>query len=394
MSLALLTLALVTEQLGRPEQAKQAAEEAHQADVSWTGPLLWLALHALQQDDAAAAERLLRSVPNPTTEAHNLRLGLRNSLRLGIAPSTLARLVVLAKSPTTPALLDELRSMATAYPKFGEINELLAWKLLRLGQDDAAEQALDGLVATAGHSQSVAALRFGLQMYRRFMSTRADKLAAKREPPPTTDETTATPAADTTRVMRKAALNREPTLEQPLSAAQALLAHHEEHHSFTGEISLFGVPDLLQFFCNSRRTGTLMLYSQSEQIEIRLQMGEICWAKSSALPSDTDHLPATEALGDQARPLPAPSLLREGTQTVVERVSLRGEQEARHDIERETREAIGQAVKWSDGWFDFKKSVGDATYPADMLFDCQGLLLDALRELDELGRDGFGPGAD
>ena len=149
--------------------------------------------------------------------------------------------------------------------------------------------------------------------------------------------------------------------------------------AFTGQLSLFGVPALLQFLCGARRTGLITFSSQQGDARIRLHNGLLHFATSPTHPSLFEFLvergvvprePGASGQGDVEQ---LGHLLENGIE--VDKLA-----EALREALRST---IKEVVEWSDGWFLFDRVAAAASPPADLLFNAQAILLDAVRELDE-----------
>lgn len=416
-SMAYLSLALVHQLAGATEESEAAADRSYRTDGSWTGPVVWLARLALERDEVDQAKDLLRSIPNPTTEAYNLTQALAL-----IEAHDLPLAVVLEDLKLGRSSLDEqnvagLRQLLEQHPAYTPARETLAFKLLSLGRPDEAREQCVAMVEAEADIQSTAAVRFGLQTFEEeqildqlfadFSS--AGPVGAEPEPAPEPDPpAAATPAASgpepepeappqprkrpppTAEVPRpeeastlapEPAPAPQPAPEPAAAAAPPAAAAADKQSGIVGEISLFGVPDLLQFFCNSRRTGVITFSSQLGNAKIRLHEGALCWAVSPANPSVGDFLGGAEALTqEQAAQVgddPDDGMARLLDQNGVEADKINAA------LRELLHLSIKELVDWTDGWFEFDRIDGAAPPRQELQFNAQGVLLDVMRELDE-----------
>ena len=163
--------------------------------------------------------------------------------------------------------------------------------------------------------------------------------------------------------------------------------------AFTGDLQLLAVPDLLEFLKTSRRTGTLMISSEPGTGAIHLRNGMITGAASPGSKSLGDFLVAGGALSAEQLPAvvakqrgrPAEALL--GSLIVAE--GLADATAVQAALTRQVIAVIIEMLGWTSGRFAFepehakaRTSEGDI----DIELDTQGVLLDALREFDELNK--------
>jgi hypothetical protein len=166
---------------------------------------------------------------------------------------------------------------------------------------------------------------------------------------------------------------------------------------FAGELSVFALPDLLEFLRAGRRTGLLVCSSPRGMGALRFSGGRVTSAASPAtarlgqLLVEAGRISA-EALGAAARGLgPDPSdqllcehLLREG---LVAGPAL--EEVLGHQVDL----AIRELLRWKDGEFAFDRD-GDgqaSRVESPISVDVQGALMRAFQELDEGARNASPP---
>lgn len=349
-SLAYLSLATVHRLAGAAEESEIAADMAYKADGSWTGPALWLARDALRAGDEERARTLLGSIPSPATDAYNLMQALKLVDAEQVPLTAITRTLELAPLPPGDEAVKQLRGLLAEHEALWPARDVLAWKLLTLKRPAEARAQLLTMEQQGADRQSVAAIRLGLQLL-------GDRGAEKAEPEP--------------------AEKAGPGAAQ-LPALQVRREAPVRHSGFVGQISLFGVPELLQFICSSRRSGVLVFSSQLGEARIHLHEGQLYSAESPTNPQVGRYL-----VGKGALPEPLADRIDQGERidVVLADVPCDSVRGALLDLLRDT---VKELVKdWEDGWFQFERSQEEGGPPEDLLFSAQGVLLDALREVDE-----------
>jgi len=355
-SLAYLSLATVHRLAGAAEESEVAAEMAYKADGSWTGPALWLAQDALRAGELERARTLLSSIPSPATDAYNLMQALKLVDAEQVPLLAITRTLELASLPPGDEAVKQLRGLVAEHEALWPARDVLAWKLLTLGRSAEARAQLLTMEQHGADRQSAAAIRLGLQL---LGDRGTEKAAAEPEPEP------------------EPAGKAEPGAAR-LPALQVRREAPARHSGFVGQISLFGVPELLQFICSSRRSGVLVFSSQLGEARIHLHEGQLYSAESPTNPHVGHYL-----VGKAAIPQQLADRIDQGEQigAVLADVPSDSVRDALQDLLRDT---VKELVKdWEDGWFQFERSQGEGGPPEDLLFSAQGVLLDALREVDE-----------
>jgi hypothetical protein len=166
---------------------------------------------------------------------------------------------------------------------------------------------------------------------------------------------------------------------------------------FSGRLSSFALPDLLEFLRSGKRTGLLVCSSASGMGALRFRDGWITGAASPSTPSVGDLLVrarkvAPDALraitdglgGDPSDPLVGERIVRDGH---ADAATVRGA------LEKQIGFAIRELMLWTDGEFTFNREAGGTPEagPLAISLDPQGLLLDFFREMDEASRDAASP---
>lgn len=153
--------------------------------------------------------------------------------------------------------------------------------------------------------------------------------------------------------------------------------------AMSGVLTEFPLPNLLEFLRSDRRTGLLQIVSISGVAEIRLRGGDITSVSASLVPRlgelllRAGHLdrPALEdALGSRPPGRPLGQHLIDRGLVAADHI---------HDTAREQAlQALIEILPWEQGQFSFIREDGPAVPES---WSTQGLLLDALRRLDEDG---------
>ncbi|PID38475.1 MAG: hypothetical protein CSA65_07015 [Proteobacteria bacterium] len=162
--------------------------------------------------------------------------------------------------------------------------------------------------------------------------------------------------------------------------------------AFTGDLQLLAVPDLLEFLKSSRRTGTLVVTSESGIGAVNLKGGNITGAaapgsdnlgdilkRDGIVDEDTLKQAAAQQQADQPEQLLGSILVSQG---VVDATQVR------KALTQQVQSAIIQMLRWDTGRFAFEPEPPSKTTDEEIeiVLDTQGVLLDALREFDEQNR--------
>ena len=360
---------------GNDGESLAAANRAKETDPAWDGPPIFLAERALALGDLDGTERTLSGIRTPMADrlrrvVEVVRQGLLTQadateyLRVNVGP------------PTTQALR-ALERIANAAPRFLQAREALAWMLLKMGKYPASRETFTWLLSQPLGPADRALVMLGLSCI--ASATRAAEKAS--EPP-------AGPAP---------APNGEPRPPPRLSESALAPRGAQPGFSgldavFSGRLSVFSLPDLVEFLRSARRTGVLVCSSPSGMGSMRFNDGWICGASAPATPSVAELLFRTgkltpEALGrvtaDQEEPPPDDLIGERLVQLgLVDAATV--EQTLRLQIEQTLREM----VKWTDGEFAFSREAGEqgGGRPPAVRVDAQELLLSFFKEMDEFSR--------
>jgi predicted regulator of Ras-like GTPase activity (Roadblock/LC7/MglB family)/tetratricopeptide (TPR) repeat protein len=359
---------------GQEEACLAAARRARQADPAWDGPPIFLAGRALTTGDLAGAEALLDGVSTPAADrVRKLIEAVRQQhVRLEDAGEFLR---LHHSAPTAPAIR-ALERIAEASPRFYQAREALAWMLVKLGKYGAARDLFTWLEAQPLEPEDRAGVQLGL-------STVASAQAFAGDAP-------AGPAA-------APAVEAPPRLSDSVLLTQVGAGSGGAHDSvFSGRLSVFSLPDLVEFLRSARRTGTLVCSSPSGLGTMHFRKGWITGASSPSTPAAWELLvrsgkvsaeAARQVMPEDARPglTPCEALVKRGLAEVATVQAA-----LRQQAELTLRELLG----WKDGEFAFNQGSADAP-PIAMAVqvDAQELLLTLFKEMDEASRGPSGASA-
>lgn len=334
---------------GDEERCAAAARRAAEADPAWEEPALFLSRRALFRGDAARAEQLL---PSPATPAADRVRALIDAVRAGkVAQAEASELLREQDGPPSTRTLHALHRIANASPRFLQAREALAWMLLKRGKYAEASVIFRALLSQELAPAERAAVEAGLA-------------CAGRALPP-------------------------PLLPQGANGAAPAGPTPRPGTVFSGQLSVFALPDLLEFLRAGKRTGLLTCSSAAGVGALRFRGGRITGASSPAAPALGDLLlqarqvtPVTlraaappgdevtdDALGER--------LVRDGAVAVA---AVEGALRRRIEL------ALRQLVGWNDGEFAFEESAPAPAAGPGVELDAQGLLLNVFKELDEAVR--------
>jgi hypothetical protein len=185
---------------------------------------------------------------------------------------------------------------------------------------------------------------------------------------------------------------REPPPVPQLSGA-SLLARRSQGPGaplaagFSGQLSVFAFPDLLEFLRSAKRTGLLVCSSTRGVAALRLRDGRITGADSPSTPDVGELLLrarkisalALHAVPDEPDQEIGDALVRGG---LAETAAVK------EALERQIALAVRELVEWKDGEFAFNREAeGDeAAARIEVALDPQAVLLNVFKEMDEASR--------
>lgn len=383
-----LTQSRMLSSLQREQEAAEAARQAWAADPGGDEPPIFLARCALLRGDQAEAERILLSVATPAADRVRTLIG---ALRQGVvSQADASEFLREHAAPPTPASISALERITSTSPRFLQAREALAWMLLKVCRYAEASIIFRELLEqplTPGDRSSVMlglgcianAQQAGDAPEARLQAAVASGGAPR---PP---QAAATPPA-LPRVPSPAGVARRP-------ADGALNA------MFSGQLSIFALPDLLEFLRSARRTGLLVCSSAAGMASLRLRDGRITGAVSPGTPGIGQlllHARKISPLALTAIATKEPSGQLDhvvGERLVRERLVEAADVQAA--LERRIELTIRELLAWKDGEFAFSRD-GEREQARTALsveVDPQVVLLNVFKEQDERGRALATPGA-
>jgi hypothetical protein len=373
--------ARVLAQLGREAEAAEAARQACAGDPSWEEPPVFLARRALIRGDLASAEQLLGV--RRSQGAERVRAVI-DAVRQGtVSQADAGDYLKEHDAPASARSIRTLERIARASPRFAQARDALAWMLVKVGRYADAATIFRGLLSGDLGPADKASVMLGLGCI-----ANADRAGQAPEDGlrAAVSVGAAQPAPDP---------GAAPAPLPMLGSSLALPPSGGLGGGgtvFSGELSVFALPDLLEFLRAGRRTGLLVCSSPRGMGALRFSGGRVTSAASPGtarlgqLLVEARQLSA-EALGTAAQGLgPDPSdqllcehLLREG---LVAGPAL--EEALGHQVDL----AIRELLQWKDGEFAFDRDGdGAGRVESPISVDVQGALMRAFQELDEGARN-------
>jgi tetratricopeptide (TPR) repeat protein len=365
--------------LEREDEAAAAARRASASDPAWDEPQIFLARRALLRDDLSLAEELLRTVCTPAADRVRVLIEAIQQGKVGRADA--AEFLREHDAPPSARAIAALARIAGTSPRFPQAREALAWMLLKVGKYADAGGLFRALLSQQLSPGDRASVMLGLGC-----------IANARQG--------AEPAALQTLVGASPASEGSPA-ERPSSSS--ILARAQQAASggtesvFSGRLSEFALPDLLEFLRTARRTGLLVCSTQRGMGALRFRDGRITGAASPATPGVGELLvrarkvapPALRALVPAGAAPPDHAvgelLVREG---LVDAAAVMGA------LEQQIAITIRELVSWTEGEFAFSREAeGDAQPELAVSVDPQAVLLEVFKDLDEAARGPVETGA-
>jgi predicted regulator of Ras-like GTPase activity (Roadblock/LC7/MglB family) len=353
---------------GRDEAAcVAAAERARDADPAWDEPLVFLAGRAVMAGDHARARAALGDLHSPAADRLRKLLEAIGEQRISSADAGDFLRVHLA--PPTVQNLRAMERIANASPRFLQAREALGWLLVKLGRYAAAREIFEWLLTQPLEPGERSLVGLGLNSTTAAMAA----AGAPATPAPGTDPGTPTPS------------------DSALLPQGARTGFSGLDAMFSGRLSVFSLPDLVEFLRSAGRSGLLVCSSQGGTGALRFRQGRITGATSPASASIGALLVRTGAISTEALAAAGPA--REGTLLdagLADRLVELGAVEleaARAAGLRQIEHVLRELVDWNDGEFAFtREDEAEGAGEASIEVDAQQLLLDLFRERDESSR--------
>lgn len=423
LALLLLSRARLEVAAGNVAAAADYATMARQADPQAPEPVLFLAEQALVAQDLDEAEWVLGLFEQ--TEQAPLEIArARHLVALAraeeVPDQAIGAYCRLRSAAPGPERLAEIEALARRAPYFLEVQELLAWTHLRCGDAQRAAAEFDALSFRRDLPPHVlTSVRLGLGCLAnldnrgRRTGARLQAIAAATVAPmpaarPERERRTTPGGVRADGAPAPDAVNEfEPSSSLPLDTTfvgpmarrleQALRGGAStalRPAAFTGTLDTLALPELLDFLRASRRTGTLVVSASEGVGAVHLRGGQVTGAASPGSTSLGRRLvqqalitPRQLAAARRHQRHEAPNellgaiLVQQGI-VAVERV--------RGVLEQQAVETLVELIGWSAGCFAFEPDAEAAARPpasvGDLALDTQGLLLEALRRIDEAAR--------
>lgn len=368
-----LAEARILAEQGREALSASAAFQAMGVNPTAEGPRLFLARRALLRQDFQDAERVLHSGHGAEIERERR---LVQQIRDGAISSEAAADFLRARDlPPGSAALRLLLKIARGSPRFVQARETLGWMLLKLGKYNDAEAVFRGMLALELTPSERASVDLGLGCIVDAAKAEAPSARPSEAPPSNGAQGSASAPAVLSSSLLQSAVARNNSSRL--------------NTVFSGELSVFPLPDLLEFLRSGRRSGTLICSCQAGIGTLHFFEGKITGAASPKTPVLGKLLVANHGVEEkallqvvvtqQSERLNQPLgwlLVQEGlVEASVVRTALQDQ------IVMALREMVG----WHDGQFAFdSKSTPERVRPEiDIEIDPQGVLLKIFREIDE-----------
>jgi len=389
---ACLSQARILAGMGQDLDSVFAARKALTLAPDWEKPVIFLATMALREGNLDLSEQRLFDLdslgPRPQ-EAQRLT-SMIALIKGGEVPLwVVAEYLRLRETMPSEEVIGEIQALTLYSPKLYHLREELAWKQIKLGRYEEAQEVLNRLLeedldppvrsSVMLAVSSLASVREptrppGARVHAVVASTPQRAQALEAEPPPAKK-----PGAP--------AVKEEPKSEQWVQRAVETIAG--KRSVFSGDLGMLCTADLLEFLRNGRRTGTLVLQSQGGAGAVHLRSGMITNASS----------PNATNIGDLLLKRGAITPAQLGEVASCQREDGRGSLMGALFIERgmvdadmikgvltdQVFAAIRELFQWKEGQFAFlpdPPSAVDTTSVAIEL-DPQHVLLEVARSIDE-----------
>ena len=361
----------------REQEAAEAARKAWQVDPGWDEPPIFLARRALMRDDLGEAEDIVRTLDTPAADRVRALIG---AIREGtVTHADVSEFLREHDAPPSAQAARALERIATTSPRFVQASDALAWMLLKLGQYSEASAIFRSLLAQDLSPSDRVSVMLGLGCIPEGQRAPEKAEVASLAGPANTGETAAPPGA-------------APGAAPPPQRPTASTANGGPNAVFSGRLSVFALPDLLEFLRSARRTGLLVCSSAAGIGTLRFREG---WITAAASPgtaklgqillqqgkvsSEALEAVATRQATEQSDQLFGEMLVADGL------VEASGVQQA---VRLQIELTIRELVHWKDGEFAFNRD--GQTQPTDsdvsVELDAQAVLLNVFKEMDEASR--------
>jgi tetratricopeptide (TPR) repeat protein len=362
----------------REQEGAEAARKAREVYPEWDEPPIFLARRALMRDDLVEAEQIVRSVSAPA--ADRVR-ALIEAIRAGtVTQADGSEFLREHDAPPSAQAVRALERIASAWPRFVQAKEALAWMLLKLGKYTEADTIFRGLMAQELTPGVRASVMLGLGCI-----AQAEQSGSK----PGTKLHAAVNASDVTASLPDPAVQPPPL---PRLSSSGLNGSSGPNAVFSGQLSVFALPDLLEFLRSARRTGLLVCSSAAGMGALRFRDGWITGAASPSTPNLGQILLGAEKISALALESVAARQRTDHTDQVIGELLVReglvGAADVQEALRQQIELTIRELVRWKDGEFAFNREGQSepASTEIAVSLDAQAVLLNVFKEMDEASR--------
>jgi tetratricopeptide (TPR) repeat protein len=168
---------------------------------------------------------------------------------------------------------------------------------------------------------------------------------------------------------------------------------HDRSGSITGELNVFGLPDLLEFLKVRQASGVLRVNSSRGVGELMLERGDLIGATTPTTRGLTDHLLAIKAVtaADLEIALEDERARNDSLYAAIVLVEdgVVSGSKLKEAVWSQIRMAIKELVSWNEGDFRYlERPAGEGVHPvlAEASIDTRRVLLEVMTQLDEANR--------
>jgi predicted regulator of Ras-like GTPase activity (Roadblock/LC7/MglB family)/tetratricopeptide (TPR) repeat protein len=362
----------------REPEAADAARKAWDVDPAWDEPPIFLARRALMRGDLPDAEAIVRTLSTPAADRVRALIG---AIRGGaVTHADASEFLREHDAPPSAQSVRALQRIADASPGFVQARDALAWMLLKLGHYAEASAIFRALLAQELSPGDRVSVMLGLGCI-----PAGQQHAGRLEVAPSA-------SADA----GEASAAPEPGAAAAAPAQQSSGASNGKNGGpnavFSGRLSVFALPDLLEFLRSARRTGLLVCSSPAGVGTLRFREGFIAAAGSPGTPRLGDILIRDGKIAPEALERVAARQQTEDSDHLLgEMLTVEGLVDAaavQQAIREQIELTIRELVRWTDGEFAFNRE-GESRAAAagvSVVLDAQAVLLSVFKEMDEATR--------
>lgn len=337
------------------DRAIAALGRAMETMPSWRAPRVLLALLAVDSQQVDRVLRMLREAGRDEQCCSSTRLleGLKDGR---LSPDDIRAYISVRDSTLSEESLGKLRTLVGRAPDHADLRVTWAWSLYMAGRSREAKQEFLGL-----HAQRLPDdLRGSIDHALKLLSEEGPVVAQR----PPTD-----------------ALG-------PCGARSA--KGSQDPGAFSGELTTFSIPDLLEFFRSGRRSGTLYCRSDQEVVALDLADGWITGVAASSrqlgrLLVEKGTI-SQEAL-DKALRIPGAANCERELSEVLVKSELVTVAQLEATIADYVHHTIRYLVDWREGQFSFDSKLPEIGCQVQVRLDPQVVMLEVFKAMDEEARD-------